>query len=114
MGRLMTDNATFLVANGQTTSSGIEMGDWGIMGLIVPTITSGTLKIQVSQDNSNFFDLYDSSGTQALSWSASTGARAFASNDLEAMRGYKYFRVVLGASQGADRTFTYTFKLEAQ
>lgn len=105
---LHTNSRTFTVANGGTTGF-VDLEDFDELGLIVPALTSTTLKLQVSQDNVTYYDVYDGTGVQVLSWSASTGTRAFSTVDLAHVVGYSYLAVVCGTSQGADRTFTLTW-----
>ena len=100
------ETETFVIANGQTTSAAVAIKDPASIGLLVPTVTSGTLKVQVSADGANFFDLQDASANVLLSYVTTTGGFALSSVDLSHVLGYGWLRVVSGASQGADRTFT--------
>jgi hypothetical protein len=95
-----------VVASGQTTSGALLIKDPASIGLIVPTITSGTVTVQVSADGTNWFGLKDTGGNALLSYAASTGGFACSADDLAPVLGYAYLRLVCGASQGADRTFT--------
>lgn len=106
---MKTNDRTFLVASGATTGSTF-LEDWDTYGLLVPSLTSSTLKVQVSNDNSTWQDLKDGGGTAVLSWAAGTGDFAVASRDMVDIAGYRFMRVVCGTAQGADRTFTLTFK----
>lgn len=109
MGALHTDSRDFVVASGGTTQS-VVLEDWDALGLLVPSLTSTTLKIQVSQDGTNFFDVYDGTQTQVLTWAAGTGSKAISSVDMAHVMGFKYLQVVCGTAQGAAKTFTLTFK----
>lgn len=108
----LIESSSIVIASGGTTSAAFELEAWPIAALLVPTIDSATLKLQGSQDGSTWFDLYDGDGTQVCFWAASTGNRAMvcdgagAGTTFRALTGFKYGRIVLGAIQTADRTFT--------
>lgn len=106
------NSKTLVIASGGTTSTSLELEAFYMMGIQVPTIDSATLKIQGSFDGSTFADIYDSTGTQQLLWTASTGGRCWSSRDLEHCRGYKFIQIVAGAAQnGGVRTFNVVQKL---
>lgn len=107
------DEVTLTVANGDTASDWQEIGNPAEIGLLVPTITSGTVTVQVSNDGSTARGLVNQAGTAILVLAASTGAYAVSSNEMGACLGYKYIRVVCGASQGAQRLFKVTRKVPA-
>lgn len=100
------DVATLTVANGGTTSTSALIDNCSEVGLFVPTITSGTVIVQVSEDDTNYFGLVNQSGTAILVLGAGTGAVAISGNELGSALPYKYIRVVCGAAQGAARSFT--------
>lgn len=104
MASIKNDYRDFTVASGGTSGT-FQIEDFPILGLIVPALTSTTLKIQGGYDGTTFYDVYDSTGTQLLNWTASTGDRCIASRDLADLSGYKYGRVVLGTAQAAERSF---------
>lgn len=98
---------TLVVASGGTTSTALELEAFSWYGIAVPTIDNATLTIQGSVDGTNFYPIYDSTGTQQLVWVASTGGRVISSRDLEHCQGYAWIKIVLGAAQnGGARTFT--------
>ena len=114
---------TCVIANGDTKSSAVELEAYECVGALIPTLTSGTLKVQVSQDagptpgDATFVDLFDGDGQAICQWlTATTGGRAWAGEgcgagaSLRAMTGFRWMRFVSGTAQGADRTFTLIFK----
>jgi hypothetical protein len=100
------DTVTLTVSSSGTTSTSADISNCSELGLFVPTITSGTVTVQVSEDDSNYFGLVNQAGTAILALAASTGAVAISGNELGACLPYKYIRVVCGASQGSARSFT--------
>lgn len=111
MGHSYIDTKSDTVAANGTTSTGVELEAYDILGLDVPTIDSATFKLQVQCDGTNWRDVYDSTGTQQCVWTASTGARFLSASSLMHIIGAKKVRIVLGASQtGGARTFTWVVK----
>lgn len=106
---LHTYSRPFVVPISGTTGS-VDLENWDTLGLLVPTLDSTTLKIQVSMDNSTFYDVKDGAGTTVLSYAAGTGLFAIAARDMADVCSYRYMRVLCGSAQnGAARTFTLTF-----
>lgn len=97
---------TLVVANGATTSGSVLVKNPTSLGLLIPTITSATVKVQVSNDGTNFFDVQDTAGVVKMTWGASTGNFAVQPADLASALGYLWVQIVCGAPQGAARTFT--------
>lgn len=102
---------TRTIANGGTTSQAIDLNGYSVIGLYIPTLTNGTLKPQVSHDNSAWSDLKEKDGTTTLQIAASTGGFAVDGDFLARLMGYRYLRWVAGAAQGEERTLTYTLAL---
>lgn len=97
---------TLTVLSGATTSNAIEVRDDQIIGLIIPTITSGTVTIQGSGDGETFVSLWKEDWSAALASATTTGQICL-------ILGMKYpFRWLrlLVASQGADRSITLCSK----
>lgn len=93
------------------TSGVCQLEDWDTFGLIVPTLDSTTLKVQVGMTSGGtYYDLKDGTGIQVLNFAAGTGNFAVATRDMADVAGYKWIRVVCGSAQNsAERTFTLTF-----
>ena len=101
---------TDVIANGGTTSSGVEIDACELLGLSVPTLTSGTFKLQASADGgTNYRDIVVSETDPAviLQLSATTGGFCWSSRILECLKGYSHVRAVCGAAQGSARTLTW-------
>lgn len=78
---------------------------------MVPTLISGTLEIQVSEDNTNFFTVKNAALTAVLTTGATTGGFAWDSEETRRLRGYKWIKFVSGASQTTTaRVFTVVLK----
>lgn len=108
---LLYPTKTLTVASGDTSGTA-EIEDFEVLAIDVPTIDSGTLKIQGCVDGTNYRDIYDGNGTQVLNWTvATTGDRIIATRDLLDIVGCARIAVVLGAAQTADRTFTIRRKV---
>jgi hypothetical protein len=96
----------FVVPISGTTGS-VDLGDYDVYGLMVPTLDSTTLTLKVSHDNVTFVGLKDGGGTATMFHSAGTGAFAFDTRDMAGVAGYRYLQVVCGSAQNsAARTFT--------
>lgn len=80
--------------------------------LVAPTLTPSTVKLQVSEDGTNYRDCYkfgSRNGADAapIIWTvpSGTGGWCIDISDL-ALPGYKH-KIVCGSAQGAARTFTF-------
>lgn len=100
------DTVALKIANSTTVSASVWVGNPTSLGLLVPPLTSSTLKVQVSNDNSTFFDVHDVAGNVLMSYPASTGGFALSPTDLAPALGYPWLQLVCGSAQLADRTFT--------
>jgi len=105
-----TDFRTFTIPISGTSGT-VQLEGWDTFGLLIPTLDSTTLKLQVSQDGSNYFDVKDGGGTQVCNYAAGTGSFAVSTRDMADIAGYKYLAVICGSAQNsAARTFTLCFK----
>lgn len=94
------------IANGGTTTAAVDLSTTRLVGFVAPSAwTASTLKVQGSIDGSNFFDIYDSTGTQVSSWSAITATVGY-NTDIVNMLNWRWVRLVAGSAQGAARVFT--------
>lgn len=93
------------IANGGTSSSEVNLGRaYDMLIIVIPTITSATIKIQGSETTGGtFYDIYTTdpadghesqvitvAGTGSLVWVAPIG-------------GFQYIKVVSSVAQGAER-----------
>jgi hypothetical protein len=99
---------TLTIASSGTESTPIAVPEeTRFVGLIFPTMTSGTISIEVSADSgSNWVPLYRPDGS-AWQITASTGQFGIWMEGLSALA---YFRVKSSAAQGAARTITAIFQ----
>jgi len=84
------------IANTAKSSAEVDLGrDYDFLEIQIPTLTSGTLKIQVAEKTSgSFYDLGDGITT-------ASGAHNYA--DVFHLGGYQFIKVVSSATQGDDR-----------
>lgn len=96
-------SGTVTIANGQTVSSAFDARGFSSFGLAMPAAFTGTtLTFQVSHDNSTFQTLrYPTGSPVSMSVAASN------SYSLPAPLGaWRYFKIVAGSAQAAERSFT--------
>jgi hypothetical protein len=83
---------TATIAQDGTVSGAVDLGDhYDSMKIIIPTIDSANISLQVSRDNSTFQQLGDSNNYFA----AGTGAISTVFN----LYGWRYVKVVASAAQ---------------
>jgi hypothetical protein len=106
MGNLTYPSKTATIAASGTTSTAILLEDMEDYSLDVPTIDSGTFKIQGSVDDSTFRDIYDEYGNPVLQYAIGTGAFVVGSRGMKHVVGLSSIKFVCGAAQLAARTIT--------
>lgn len=94
------------IANGGTDSNTIDMNGFSVVGIIIPTITNAAITPKVSADGTTFFPLKEKDGSTTLEIAASTGGFAVDADFCARLSGYRYLKLVSGASQGAERVIT--------
>jgi hypothetical protein len=99
---------TALVANGGTESGWINIGTDkdcnGLVALVTPgTLTSTTLTMQASLDGSTALTHQNYLGA---TFTVTCSANKWISIDPALYAGFPFVRIVTGAAEGADRTFT--------
>jgi len=88
---------TGTIASGGTSTGVIDLAkDYEFIQVILPTLTSGTLKVQVSDTVGGTY--------QDLGVSHTTDATTGGYSDVWEIGGYQFLKVVSSASQGAART----------
>ena len=118
MQRIPWQEVPMLVAHaaGNVNGPWTAIGNASELGLFVPALgTACTVTIQVARDSggTNGGGIVDKSGTAILVLASSSGGFAVSSNELGALLGYPYMRVVLGANQAGDVTFVLEQKITA-
>lgn len=92
------------IANGATVSDSHYFGDEVLSGIVTPaSMTGTTLTFQVSDDNTTFFTLYDSTNV-AISVTISS-SRAYALNPLDFI-GWQYMKIVSGTAETGAKIIT--------
>ena len=103
---IYTDTVT--IANAGTTSTAIDCRSCTIVGIIIPSAFTGTsLTFTASDDNSTFRDLYNSHGAQYYCVVAVDRHIALELSDFMCAR---YFKLVSGSTEGAERTITVVLR----
>ena len=99
------------IANGAAiTATGFDVGAGAfVTGILMPAAwTAASLSFQVSIDSANFYDLYDTFGSEVV---VATAASRVITVPATLMLGFRYIKVRSGTTgtpvyQGADRTIT--------
>ena len=112
----MADVKSCVIAIGGTTSGAVDLEDAEILGLILPALDNAALTFTVSATLAGtYVTLKSQDASTAFTITASTGACAIESNDLEALKGYRFVKIVAGAAQTtAARIFTWVLKKNFQ
>lgn len=92
--------ATVTIANGATASDAVDIAEYTLTGIEFPAALTGTgLTFQVSQDNSTFVDVHNTTITKQNSKLVLVGTTY---NALEGLG--RYLKVVSSGAEGAART----------
>lgn len=91
-----TNSAAFSCPQGKTSFS-----------VHVPTLTSATVTLAVSHDNTNYYNFYYQAGAAAAPalWQVASGTHNLIYEFPAAACAWPYVRFTAGAAQTADRTF---------
>lgn len=99
----IAENKTATILINTTTSNSINLGGCSLVGLIMPSAFTGTsLTFKASNDGTNFYDMYNTSGTQLTVTVATAAARWIALTPSD-FAGVKYLQII-GSSQAAERS----------
>lgn len=102
---------TCTTVSGATESSIADLEGYANYGLMIPTIDSSDLTFKASNINGGtYYTVTDKDASTAFTVSSGSGGLAIESDDLKALAGYRYVKVVCSATQTAVRTFTWTVK----
>ena len=100
-----------VIASGAKESGVADLEGFAVLGLIIPTITSAAITFKVSKiRGGTYVTVKSQDASTAFTITASTGGCAIESNDLDALKGYRYIKVVSANAQAAERTFTWIVK----
>ena len=100
---LWVQQVTTVSADNTTTAGFTVPREVTRLGIQIPTIASAAVTVQVSMDGTTYVPLYNDS---LAAWSLTAGTGAVAVPLPESAQVWRWFKIVLGASQTAARTFT--------
>lgn len=84
------------IANAGTSSAEVDLGkDYDFLEIQIPTVTSGTLKVQVAEKTGGTF--------QDLGSSVTTATTTGAYDTVFKLGGWQFIKIVSSATQGAER-----------
>jgi hypothetical protein len=105
---------TVTIGSGDTLTAVIDTEAYEHVGVVTPAMLGApTLTFQVSnEDDGTFYDLYDATGTaDAVSLSVgSASARAFSSDVMTPLQGYRYLKAKASAAASADYNLIFFMK----
>lgn len=88
--------ADLVIPNNGTDSNMVEVGPANDICIFAPGTLTGTINVQVSPDNSNWFDLKSAGSSITIAASAAV---------IITTGGFRYLRLHSNGAEGADRTF---------
>lgn len=99
------------ILNTQTDSDAVDLRGYGMVGLIIPTITTANLTFQMSETRTGTYrTLYNQDGT-VFTITAATGNRAISADDLAPLCAYRWVKIISSEAQGGDRVFHFIVKM---
>lgn len=111
VGGAQSDQFTATIANGASLSGAVDLGTLRLFAIQMPTSwTSANLTFQVSTDGTNYYNLYDDTGTE-VTWTAAA-SQVIQSSNPGRWLAFQYLKVRSGTSgsavnQGGARTLTF-------
>jgi hypothetical protein len=102
-------NKTAVIANGASLSGSVYLGSLTLLSIIMPAAwTAASLTFQVSNDGTNWNNLYDTANTEVAYTVAAGNALAV---EPDKFAGWRFLKVRSGTTaaavaQAAERTFT--------
>lgn len=93
-----------------TDSDAIDLRGYGIIGLILPTLTACNLTFETSETEAGtYVPIHDDTGAAELI-TAGTGDRAVAADDLAFLDAYRWIKAISSESQGDERILHFIVK----
>lgn len=87
-----------VIANSGTSTDELNLGRaFEFLQIVIPTVTSGTLKLEVAEDTGGTFQSWGDN----ITTNTTTGAYSATWN----LGSYQFIKIVSSVSQGAERTF---------
>jgi hypothetical protein len=102
-----SSSVTRTILSGAAVSDKLDMRGVKVLAVYVPTLTSGTVKLQGSYDGATWADLKDTAGT-TLEFGTSTGGFWMDADYVARFLSIPFLRLATGGNQGADRVFRIT------
>ncbi len=96
---------TDAITAGSMNSTGIDKRGFAALGVLLPTITSGSVGFAVSGDGTTYVQLDDPPGT-ALNLGTTSGCCALSGSAFEQLAPWPYARLTFGAA-ASTRTATW-------
>lgn len=98
------------IQNGWAISDAVDLRGYGMIGLIIPDLTSADLTFQVSETEAGVYrTVYNADGT-IFTLTTLTGNRAISADDLAPLCAYRWLRIISSEVQGAERIFHFIVK----
>jgi len=99
-----------VIASGGTESAEVDLENFSIMGLLIPTLDSGNLTFKVSDKPGGTFQTLTTAVPAAIAVVAGTGNFALGADDLTDLAPYRFVKIVSAATQTAARTLKWILK----
>jgi len=108
--RRATHRDTVTILAQGTTTEAVDLRGYGLLGLILPTLTAGNLTFEASDiEAGTYVAVCDELGA-AVTIVAGTGDMAIDATALAPLAGYRWVKIVSAAAQGADRAIIWILK----
>jgi hypothetical protein len=96
------------IASSATTSDAINLAGMNLVGLVMPAAFTGTtVTFQASVDGTNYFDVYNTAGTQL---SVTVGTSQYICLWPSDLASIKNLKLVSGATEAAARSITLVMR----
>ena len=102
-------SVNFTIANGQTTSGQVDLGDGALIGAAVGSpaaITGANMSVTVAPIAGGTFNPLRVVGANVSIAIAANTVEAFSGADMDALSAARFVKFVSDAAEGAERSFT--------
>jgi hypothetical protein len=104
MSERINQDHTVTIASSGTTSGAIDLQGLGLVGIIMPAAFTGTtISFQLSNDNTTFYDVYNTDNVQLKVTVTQGRAYLLTPGDLI---GVRYLKIKSGSTESGSRTIT--------
>ena len=94
----------------ETDSDGVDLRGYGLIGLIIPTITNSALTFEVSETEGGTYRQVQTNALAAFTIAAGTGDIAISADSMAPLCAYRWVKIISAEAQGADRVFHFLVK----